>query len=442
MALPGPPLLEQVILGPLLLRAPYLSLPRLYERYGPVVALGLGPARYVLLLGREANQLVLADSPSSFEWRPATKPLVAVDGDTAMVVSDGADHARRRRVVQPEFGLRTVARHVPAMVEEVDRMVDRWTPGDRLDVHAAARRTIRRTVVRSLFGDGLGDRADELGKHLEVPIAYVMNQIPGFRLDVELPGLPYARSQRSRRRADRIVFEEITDRRRRGGDDDVLARLVAAAADPSGGLSDVEVRDQVVSLVAAGYYTTSAAVAWTVHAIWRHPEVLAALRAELDAVAGDGDLPWDRLAAMPYLDAVVRESLRLWPPGPFGGRRTTEPVQLDGTEIPARTQVLYSAYLTHRLPELWPQAERFLPDRWIQGTTHHHEPAPYAYVPFGAGGRQCIGFQMATMNVKVVVARLVQRTELRLTSDRLHPTGLGVMVPLGGVRATVLPTPP
>lgn len=440
MALPGPSLLEQVLLAPLLLRAPYLALPHLYERYGPVVALGAGPTRYVLLLGREANQLVLADSPSSFEWRPATKPLVAVDGDTAMVVSDGADHARRRRVVQPEFAVRAVSRHVPAVVEEVDRMVDGWAPGDRVDVHTEVRRAIRRTVVRSLFGDDLGERADELGAHLEIPIAYVMDRIPGFRVDIDLPGLSYARSQRARRQADRIVFDTIEMRHRHGGDD-VLARLVASADDPDGGLSDVEVRDQVVSLVAAGYYTTSAAVAWTVHALWSRDEVLGALRAELDAIAGDGDLSWDRIAAMPYLDAVVRESLRLWPPGPFGGRRTTEPVQLDGKEVPAGTQILYSPYLTHRLPELWPQAETFLPERWIGGSPEHHEPAPYAYVPFGAGARQCIGFQMATMNVKVAVARLVQRADLRLAAHRLHPSGLGVMVPASGVRATVLAGP-
>jgi cytochrome P450 len=421
---------------------PYLLMPELYRRYGPVCEIGRpGPFRYVFLFGAEANELLLAGNPSNFVWRDATAPLIPVDGDTALIVSDGDDHRRRRRLVQPAFGRKRIEGYLPIAVDEVTATVDRWRPGDVLDVHAELRASVRRIVVRALFGDRLQARADELGDHLQLALDYV-NRPPVLRFDHELPGTAYRRAMAARRRADEIVFAEIAARRARlDGGGDVLAALLDAQDEGVDPLTDQEVRDQVISLIAAGYDTTSAGVAWAVHATYSRPDVLAAARAEVAEVAGDDRLTADHLASMPYLGAVVSESLRLWPPGPLSGRRAVDDFELAGHRIAGGSLVIYSPYLTHRLPELWPEPERFLPERWIAGSPAHREPVPYSFVPFGGGYRRCIGFALATMETTAMLAELVRRVDLRPHAQQLEPTGLVTMAPKAGVVCTVAAGP-
>jgi cytochrome P450 len=440
--LPGPSLVGQLRYVRALAAHAYLVLPELYRRYGPVCEVGRpGPFRYVLLFGAEANELLLSGNPGNFLWRDATAPLIPVDGDTALVVSDGDDHRRRRRLVQPAFARKRIEGYLPITVDEVTATVDRWRPGDVVDVHGELRASVRRIVIRALFGDRLQARADELGDHLQVALDYV-NRPPVLRFDHDLPGTAYRRAMAARRRADEIVFAEIAERRARpDGGGDVLTALLDAQNGEHGehgeGFTDQEVRDQVISLIAAGYDTASAGVAWAVHALYSRPDVLDAARAEVAEVAGDDPLTADHLAGMPYLGAVVSESLRLWPPGPISGRRAIDDFELAGHRVPGGSLVLYSPYLTHRLPELWPEPERFLPERWIPGSPAHREPVPYSYLPFGGGYRRCIGFALATMETAAMLAELVRRVDLRPHARQLEPTGLVTMAPRGGVVCTV-----
>jgi cytochrome P450 len=436
--LPGPSLLWQLRNARAMMFRLYAVLPDLARRYGPVFEIGRpGPAQFVCLLGAEANEMILAGNPSNFLWRDATAPLIPVDGDTALVVSDGDDHRRRRRLVQPAFSRKRIEGYLPLVVDEVVPTVERWRPGDVVDVHRELRTCVRRIVIRALFGDRLSDRADELGDHLQPALDYVNRPLP-LRFDHELPGTAYRRAMAARRRADEIVFAEIAARRARpDGGGDVLAALLAAQDEGVDPLTDQEVRDQVISLIAAGYDTTSAGVAWAVHATYSRPDVLAAARAEVAEVVGDDRLTADHLASMPYLGAVVSESLRLWPPGPLSGRRAVDDFDLAGHRIPGGSLVIYSPYLTHRLPELWPEPERFLPERWIAGSPAHHEPVPYSFVPFGGGYRRCIGFALATMETTAMLAELVRRVDLRPHAGQLEPTGLVTMAPKAGVVCTV-----
>ena len=439
--LPAPPLAWQLRHAREMMFRLYAVLPELARRHGPVFEIGRpGPVRFVCLLGAEANELLLAGNPSNFLWRDMTAPLIPVDGDTALVVSDGEDHRRRRRLVQPAFSRKRIEGYLPIAVEEVVAAVERWRPGDAIDVHAELRACVRRIVIRSLFGDRLRDRATELGDLLQPALDYVNRPFP-LRFDHDLPGTAFRRAMAARRRADEIVFAEIAERRDRPDDGgDVLAALLDAQ-EQGERLTDQEVRDQVISLIAAGYDTTSAGIAWAVHALYSRPDVLDAARAEVAEVVGDDPLTADHLADLPYLGAVVSESLRLWPPGPLSGRRAIESFDFAGHRIPGGRLVLYSPYVTHRLPDLWPEPERFLPERWIPGSPHHREPVPYSFVPFGGGYRRCIGFALATMETTAMLAELVRRVDLRPHARELEPVGLVTMAPKGGVVCTVAPRP-
>jgi cytochrome P450 len=199
------------------------------------------------------------------------------------------------------------------------------------------------------------------------------------------------------------------------------------------------VRDQVVSLIAAGHDTTSAGIAWTVHAVHTHPEVRDRARAEVRSVVGDDPLTVEHLAALPYLDAVVSESLRLWPPGPFSARKAIDAFDYGGRTIPAGRLVVYSAYETHRDPDVWPDPLHFDPDRWIPGSPTHHEPGPYDFVPFGGGYRRCIGFALATQEIKATLVEVLRRVDLEPLDAQPTPTGIATMSPRGGLPCRVRP---
>jgi cytochrome P450 len=410
-------------------------LQEVHRRHGPVVDVGYGSGRMILVFGPEANEHVLAKAADAFEWGDAMQALVAVDGPTALVVSDGDDHRRRRRLVQPAFSIKRIDAHLGLVVAEVDRALASWQPGARFDAAASMRDAVRRIVVRALFGERLGAEADRFGALLEPGLRYVQ-RMPQLRVERDLLLNPYARVQRRNRQADELVLAEVA-RRRRGEVDvnahpDVLTALLAGVDGET--LSDTELLDQVRSLLAAGFDTTAGAASWLLVELGRNHEAFAAIRAEVDAVLGGRPPTVDDLRSLPLTAGAVHEVLRLWPPGPAAPRMSIAPSVLHGMEIPAGRLVLYSAYVSGRMPELWPDPERFDPSRWAPGAP---EPVPYSFVPFGGGYRRCIGFALATLELQVLAVRLAQQVAWRLRRPHPAPTGIATLTPRGGVPVEV-----
>lgn len=425
---PGPGLLATPSVTVASMRRPHLAAQDLFRRYGPVVRLGRGATSVLMLFGPAANELILAERPDSFTWHEAMAILEPVDGPTALVLTDGEDHRRRRRIVQPAFATRRIDAAVPVAVEEVDAAIDGWAPGSQVDLHAQFQRTMRRIVVRVLFGDALADRSDALGTALEPAMDYI-DRIP----QLQFRGSPGSgRARRARRAADAIVDAEIA-RRRESGDlgGDVLGMLLGTE------LGEAELRDQVVSLIAAGYDTTSAAAAWTLLALLRTPGEWHRVRGDVEQRLGsDTRVPdAEDLRALPYVSAAVNESLRLWPPGSLSGRRCHDGFTFAGHEVPSGSNVLFSPYVTQRMPEVWGEdAADFRPARWLAG-----DPPPFGFIPFGGPYRRCLGFALALTELQVAVVRLVQRTSLRLVDPARVVLGRGIsaLVPDGGVPVVV-----
>jgi cytochrome P450 len=425
-SLPRPGLLEMARLGVRSVSHGHEVADELHRRHGDVVRFGAGRMMYVFLFGREANELVLGEGHDAFLWGPALQALAVIDGPSALVLSDGDDHKRRRRMVQPAFATRRVDAAVPVVVEEVDRVIDGLRVGETVDLYEAYRAAVRRIVTRVLFGDALGDRSDELGEALE-PALHFLGRPP----QLQVRGTPASiRARRARKAADVIVDAEVA-RRRASGDlgTDVLGMLLATE------LSDEELRDQVVSLIAAGYDTTSGAVAFAVLELLRTEGEWERVQAEVVDRLGDRAPTADDLRAMPYVSAAVNETLRLWP-APFSGRVTTEAITYAGHEIPAGSTIVFSPYVTQRSTEYWgDDADAFRPSRWLDGAEH----LPYTYIPFGGAYRRCIGFFLALTELQTVVARLVQRTSLRLADPGRveRGTGIAAMRPEHGLRVVV-----
>ncbi len=413
------------------------TLLEMVDTYGPVIDFGRGKYHYIYLLSPEANEYILSTAPENFTWRDAFWVLVPVNGETALVVSDGEDHRRRRRIVQPAFHMRRIASYLDVMIEETNQVIDRWEPGAVVDAYAELRLAIRRIVLRCLFGDALRGRDDELSRHLEVALAYV-NRPPTQRFDWNLPGLPYRKAMKARAAVDEIVFDEI--KRRRALDDrgdDIISWLIADQ-ETDAGLSDQEVRDQVVSLIAAGYDTTASAMGWAVAELAGQPARVDQVRAEMLDVGAARSLTIEQTAKLRYTNAFVQEVLRLHPPAIWSGRRVVNDFEIHDQSVPGGSMVLFSPHVTHHDPHSFPDPAEFRPERWIDGHPDQNRPHPFSYIPFGGGNRRCLGFAFATQELVAMTALLAYRTDLELVDGgpRRH-VGTMSSAPDGGTRVQI-----
>lgn len=432
--LPGPRSLRaQLGLAWAMQRNPRGALLELARTYGPVAEIGYGKYRYVLVFGVEANEYVLQTDPSNFTWKEAFWPLVVMDGETALVVSDGDDHKRRKAVVLPAFHRRRIASYLDVMVDETTRVLQDWRAGETVDAYASMRLAIRRIVLRCLFGDAFGDREQAFIDLLEVPRAYA-NRTPLQRFDNERLFPPYRRAVRARRALDRMVTDEI-NRRRAAAEpgDDILGWLIEAQDGDGPGLSDQEVCDQVISLVAAAYDTTSSAVGWIATRLADDPALRSSVRAEVAAVTGGAPLTIEHLPSLRLTAGVVNEVMRIQPPAIVSVRHIVAPFELHGHTVPGGRLLMYSSYVTQMDADQFPDPTAFRPTRWIEGHPDHRPHHPYAYVPFGGGGRRCLGFAFALQEMTVMTALMAQVDFEPAYTEVPEPVGIASMAPSGGV---------
>jgi cytochrome P450 len=408
-----------------LFKTPHQALLNLHSRFGPISTLGVGRGRYVFMLGPEANDFVLSNS-DLFSWHASFESLIVVNGATALLVSDGEQHQRRRQVLVPKFAQREVDGYTEQVRVAVDKVIDPWRPGQALDLSAELRKMVRRSTIAVLFGPRLTEDEARLGALIDRALVVVDRPQPLQRLQrLGLPSWRHAVGAR-RRIAHRVAAEVAHRRAHPDGADDVLSVLLGHRHVDGSGLTDTEIVDQVISVIAASYVTSSAAMSWVVHALLTEP---GAWQRAKDGIDGPG---WR------YLDGLVSESLRLHPPVALLPRAVVAPFTYRGLRVPAGNRVLISPYVTHRIAHIWPEPDRFDPDRWDPDRPGHRKPGRHEYLPFGGGPHRCIGAGFAVTEMTVLVEQLLRRTVLRLDSVDATPVGLADMQPRSGPHATVL----
>jgi cytochrome P450 len=408
-----------------LTRTPHQALLNQYERFGAVSTLGAGRRRYVFMMGPAANDFVLSNS-GLFSWRESFESLVVVNGATALLVSDGAEHRRRRQVLVPKFAQNEVDGYTDRMRVAANAVIDRWRQGQRLDLSVELRTMVRRSTIAVLFGPRLTSHEAALGALIDRALVVVDRPQPLQSLQ-RLGSPSWRQAVSARRKVAQRVAMEVAHRRSHHDDaDDVLTLLLAHQHCDRAGLTDTEVVDQVISVTAASYVTSSAAMSWVVHALLSEPGVWQQAKDSLD------DPGWR------YVDGVIAESLRLHPPVALLPRMVVEPFTYQDFSVPAGNRVLISPYVTHRIADLWPDPHRFDPHRWDPTRPGHRRPGRQEYLPFGGGPHRCIGAGFAVAEMTVLVEQLLRRTELRLDSVDATPVGLADMQPRSGPHATVL----
>lgn len=403
-----------------MVREPLRILLPLYEQYGPIFSVRVFHGRVVFMLGPEANHYITVSHASNFHWREGSMgDLIPLLGDGLLTI-DGDYHRRARRIMLPAFHRERIAAAHDTMVEEALRALAPWRPGAQVDVYHWARQLTLRVAMRALFGLD----PDEQGRGAQAAIDFE-RALSYYGIDFALrimrgPLSPWRRMHAARRALDRLIYAEI-ERRRRVPDErtDILGMLLDATdAEDGSRLSDREVRDQVMTLLFAGHDTSTSTISFLLYELARHPRVLAELLEEQDRVLGGApptyaDLMGDRL---PKLEMALDETLRLYPPAWIGPRRAVKTFEFAGHEVPAGAYVNYSSWASHRLPDVWPEPEAFVPERF---TPEAKAKLPKgAYVPFGGGSRTCIGMRFGQLEIKTIVTLMLQRFRLELVPGR------------------------
>jgi len=410
-----------------------------YEKYGPIFSMRLLHSRVVFLLGPEANHFVTVGHPENFHWRESSfGDLIPLLGDGLLTVDEDY-HDRARAIMLPAFHRRQLDAAVSAMAVESGAAVAPLRPGSTFDLYDWMRNLAMRIAMRAL----LGLNPDEAGKgaaaaeHFERALGF-------YGIDFQLrllrgPGSPWRRLVASRRVLDEIVFGEIAAARANPDPErmDILSLLIGARGEGGEEFTDREVRDQVMTLMFAGHDTSTSTLTFMMHELARHPDVVTKLGEEQDDVLGGAIPTVDQLEReMPYLDMVLDEVLRLYPPAWIGPRRAVREFEFGGYTVPKDAYVNYCSWASHRIPEVFPDPEAFIPERF---TRERKAALPRgAYVPFGGGRRVCIGKRFGQMEVKLVATMLLQRLRLdalpgRTMTIRQMPT----LSPKGGLRMKV-----
>ncbi len=421
---PGPP--EWPGLGHLVpaLRDPLGFLMRSYRRYGEVVGFHLPGLRGAALLGAEANRFVLVEGANKFGVAALADRLGArwLVGESLLFIDDPA-HQRQRRLMLPAFHRGRIATYQQVMVEATSRMLDGWTPGVPLDIAGAMHDLALVILGRTLFSMDLSRGARALGRAVAVQMETLNNPVRILldRVPVDVPGLTHGATLRRALRQIHATLGAIIDQHERSGADtgDVVSMLVAARDEDGNRLTRAQIQDQLATLFVAGHETSANGLAWAFYLLAQHPPVAAKLLAELEQLHGQPPTIAD-MDRLPYLEQVAKESLRLYPPIAVFNRMARETFEWHGYTIEAGNLMQYSPYISHHMPAQFPEPETFRPERFDPGTAQ----PPYAYIPFAVGGRSCIGASFAMLEIKTVLAMVLQRVRLDLVPGQRVETVL------------------
>lgn len=399
---------------PALLRRPLELLDSL-PAHGDLVEIRLGPRPAFIVCHPDLARRVLTDLRGFDRTGPVYDRLRAAMGG-GLGTAAYADHRRQRLIMQPAFARQYLREYAAVMEQETAAAMDRWRPGDRLDLVRELFRLTTTVALRTLFSTRLGSpEAERLRQALDVFLrgAYTRALLPAAG---RLPTPGNRRYERALAQWRAQVATLIGGYRHSAGEhsagehggeepDDLMSRLLAARDEQGQGMSASEVADQVAVLMLAGGETTSTAVVWALHLLHEHPEILRRLQAEADTVLDGHVAGWEHLPRLDLTARVVRESLRLFPPAWAIPRTAARDIELAGRTIPAGSLLVFSPYILHRLPGSYPDPARFDPDRWRAG------PAPHrgSFLPFGAGPTKCIGEEFGRTESTLVLASVTAR---------------------------------
>jgi len=411
-------------------RDPIAFLTTLRDQYGDIARVPLGPETLYLFSDPELVREVFVTNHRNFHKGRGLERAKILLGD-GLLTSEDEFHLRQRRLAQPAFHRQRIAAYGATMAAYAAARRDRWRDGTTIDAHREMMALTLAIVGKTLFDADVEHEAAEIGEALAttfesfnfgffLPFGALLDRLP-------LPAT--LRFRKARARLDATVYRLIEERRRSSADRGDLLSMLLLAQDTEGDgsrMTDLQLRDEAMTIFLAGHETTANALTWTWYLLSQHAEVEARLHAEIDSALGGRAASLDDMSALPYTRMVLAESMRLYPPAWIVGRRAMGPFQANGYTIPARSIVLMSQYTMHHDARWFPDPERFDPERFAPD--RQADRPKFAYFPFGGGPRVCIGEQFAWMEGVILLATIAQRWRFRLVPG--HPVAMQPIITL------------
>ena len=398
-ALPPGPRLPRALQTAIWFRRAQWMMAECRKRFGETFRLSIAhEGTWVMLSNPDDVKAVFTGDPNVLHAGEANRILLPILGEHSLLLLDGSEHMAERKLMLPPFHGARMQSYGALMADIASTEIARWPSGTPIRVRPRMQAVTLEIILRAVFGLADGERLSEL----RVELRSVLDRLTNPRWVAFLIALgpervprfpPFAREMA---RIDRLIYAVIAARRAERGTDqrpDILSMLLAAEHEDGSGMTDRQLRDELLTLLVAGHETTATALAWAVERLAHHPDKLERLAAETRAGQ-------DR-----YLKAVVYETLRLRPVISLVNRTLRAPMRLGGYELPAGVKVVPSIYLVHRRPDVYPEPERFLPERFLDSA-----PGTYTWIPFGGGVRRCLGGAFAQFEMEVVLRELAART--------------------------------
>jgi cytochrome P450 family 135 len=402
---------------------PYGFMIKRWQRYGDVFSTHFPIfGRVVYVVDPAEIKRVFSGDPTIFHAGEANDlALGDALGEHSLLTLDEGRHMSQRKLLLPPFHGESVRRYAEVMAEATAHEVDGWPIGKPFALRPRMQAITLEVILRAVFGVRDGERMDRFRERIPrlAETSSVLSWLPF--MDRDLGGLsPAARFRRALAAVDELIYAEIAERRESEPGEDVLSLLLSARHEDGSPMSDVELRDELMTLLTAGHETTATGLSWAFERLMRTPRVMERLLGSLD----DDE----------YLDAVVKETLRVRPVIVDVARKLTRPMEIGGYTLPAGTLVLPAIAAVHAREDLYPEPEEFRPERFIDG-----QPESYAWIPFGGGVRRCIGASFAQVEMRVVLREVLRRVRLSAPSARPERPAIKhvTVVPARGARAVV-----
>lgn len=417
-----------------------------FPRVGPVVMFS-SPA---------AIKDIFTTDPEEAHAGEANLVLRSILGENSLLLLDGKRHIRERKMMMPPFHGERMREYGAAMRDATLRRIEAWPRGKPFPLHGETQAITLDVILETVFGFEGAERermSKILTRFVELgtsPLGTLMLLVlPPDTVEALLETdsvrlgpldvariLPWAPLVRAGKDVDESLYEILRQRRasaETSKKNDVLSLLLSARDEHGEPMSDVELRDEMMTLLLAGHETTATTLAWTVHFVLEHPQVHAKLLAEIDRVRGGRPLSIDDVPKLEYLDATIKESMRFMPIISLIGRRLQTPLRIGGWELDRGDAAVGCIHLTHRNPSVWPDPARFDPERFLQ-----RKPTAYEWFPFGGGTRRCLGMAFAMYEMRIVLAEIFSRRALRaVDAKEVVPVRRGItLAPKGGVRVS------
>ena len=408
------------------------------REFGDIVHYRIGPVHFYQLNHPDLARQVLAEQPEKFHKLRLVKRAFRPFAGEGLVTSDGVLWKQHRKLIQPAFHHGRLAAYADVMVSRARSMTDSFVDREVREINADMVKLTLGIVVKSLFGADLSPEAGKITRSMLAVLDAANQRLKVLSLPSWVPTPRHLRERRAVAELDATIQALVQTRRASGESrDDLLSVLVAASDEGSGArMSDRQLRDEMMTLFLAGHETTATALTWTWYLLSRHPDVEAKLADELRRVLAGRAPSASDLPDLPYTEMIMREAFRLYPPAPAVGREPIEDVAIAGYDVPKGSQVIVHTYAMQHDQRFFADPDRFDPERFAPGW---EDRVPrYAYLPFGAGPRVCIGNGFALMEARLILATVAQHYKLSLEREEtIRPVQLVTLRPGGPVRVRV-----